>query len=186
MYYRNEKRKMEEELDLDRLYEKKRKRNLREKAVYSQVLTRVIRRINKEAENIVSDNKGILFRVPGYIPGEPTYNAARCAAWLITELEDKKLRAICDVLAGERVIYVSWKHYVPHYEREEIRKRTGLIVDANGEIIPDEPEVNEEDKQQEENKNRKKQRSFTPLQDFKPTRTGIYDEEQLRGVARKF
>lgn len=181
---RREERRQEEHLDLDRLYEQKRKRNLREVAVYGRILTKVIRRINRTAQDPITDKRGLVFPVPAYIPGEFTYNASRCAAWLVTELEDRNLRVMCDMLGGERVLYVSWKHYIPQFEREEIRRRTGLIVDANGVVVPDAPDENESDEREEAPQARK--RTFTPLHDFKPTRAGIYNEEQLRGIVRKF
>ncbi len=74
--------------------------------------------------------------------GVPKYNQGECIGYLLDKLQDNgfQVRYI-----HPNCLFISWKHWVPGYVRSEIKKKTGINIDGNGNIIE-----KKEDKQNED------------------------------------
>ena len=84
-------------------------------------------------------------------------------------------------------IFISWDHWVPAYVRNEIKKKTGLIINEYGEKIEEEIEDDEEfneksDVQLQQIKNSKK---YTPINSYKPSGKLVYSEDLLNRIEKK-
>ena len=84
-------------------------------------------------------------------------------------------------------LFISWAHFVPSYVRTEIKKKMGLIVDENGNVIdkledvPDE-KLNDRLFQKE---TKKETKTFTPISNYKPTGKFVYDAEFFEKLEKK-
>ena len=84
------------------------------------------------------------------------------------------------------VILISWKHWVPSYVRNEIKKKTGMEVDSYGNLINKNKNDNEDDDESYlkiSNKNtlskNKENKKFKSIKEYKPLGNLIYNEELL-------
>ena len=86
------------------------------------------------------------------------------------------------------MLFISWKHWVPGYVRNEIKKRTGVAIDGYGNLI------NKEDNKSESNpllmlsnakvKDNKsadeKSSPFKSTSSYKPTTHIVYNKEAMK------
>ena len=72
-------------INIDDLYEKKHKRDLKTLSIFNKILGRVHKRIEFTGRN-KRNAKHIWFTVPEYIFGEPNYDNGECVAYLVTKL----------------------------------------------------------------------------------------------------
>jgi hypothetical protein len=88
-------------------------------------------------------------------------------------------------------LFVSWAHFVPSYVRSEIKKKMGLIVDENGNVV-EKLEGGQGDNLNDRLLNRsgdkiekKEQKNFTPISNYKPTGNFVYDPEFFEKLGKK-
>jgi PhoPQ-activated pathogenicity-related protein len=85
-------------------------------------------------------------------------------------------------------IFISWNHWVPSYVRNEIKKKTGIVVNEYGEKVEEELEEIEDlnmpqSNQMEQIKNSKK---YTPINSYKPSGKLVYSDDLLNKLEDKF
>jgi hypothetical protein len=70
--------------------------------------------------------------MPEMVIGVPKYDYKDCTAYTID-----KLRANGFVVryTHPNLLFISWRHWIPTYVRNEIKKKTGNVVDEYGNII---------------------------------------------------
>jgi hypothetical protein len=70
--------------------------------------------------------------MPEMVIGVPKYDYKDCTAYIID-----KLRANGFVVryTHPNLLFISWRHWIPTYVRNEIKKKTGNVVDEYGNII---------------------------------------------------
>jgi hypothetical protein len=146
-----------EKINIDELYEKNHRRDLKQLSVFNKLLARIHKRITTIGKTKLAD-KHIWFNVPEYIFGEPVYDKSECIAYLVTKLEDNGFHVR---YMHPNTLFVSWMHWVPSYVRNEIKKKTGNVVDQFGNLVK-----KGEDESAEENVNSKlfNDKSNGPLQ----------------------
>ena len=66
------------------------------------------------------------------ILGIPAYNQSTCIAYIIDKLQENGFNVR---YTHPNMLFISWSHWVPNYVREEIKKKTGVIVDGFGNIV---------------------------------------------------
>jgi hypothetical protein len=74
---------------------------------------------------------------------------------------------------------ISWNHFVPSYVRNELKKKTGIVIDENGNRvnIPDEPRADDLFKKKDPVKQIKQQQNnFTPIKSYRPNGNLIYGD----------
>ena len=87
------------------------------------------------------------------------------------------------------LLLISWKHWVPSYVRNELKKKTGIIIDEYGNKIDsstDKPDnflqiINPVQTKQV-NTNAKK---YTPITSYKPSGKLVYNDELLNNYEYK-
>ena len=176
-------------INIDDLYEKKQKRDLKQVSIFNKILNRIQTRITITARTKRND-KHIWFTIPEYIFGEPVYEKAECIAYVVTKLEDNGffIRYI-----HPNTLFVSWENWIPSYVRNEIKKKKGIVIDEKGNILENKNEEKEDDinsrilndKNNNGENNKKDQKQYTPIGSYKPTGNLIYNQEMLEKLEKK-
>ena len=181
-------------INIDDLYEKKQKRDLKQISIFNKILNRVHRRITITGRNKLQD-KHIWFLVPEYLFGEPIYDKGDCIAYLVLKLEDNGFLV---KYIHPNTLFVSWSNWIPAYVRAEFKKKTGKSIDEKGNIT-DPKDNNEEvrnvtdintrilnDPRNNANvANVKEQKQFTPITNYKPTGNLVYNPDILEKIEKK-
>ena len=130
------------------------------------------------------DDKYIWYSVPSFIFGEPLYDQTDCIAFVVVKLAENGFFV---KYINPGTLFISWENWIPTYARQEIRKKTGFIVDEKGNLI-DRVEKRERDGQEDmmagipsndprdEPPATREQKKYTPIDKYKPTGNLIYGD----------
>ena len=118
-------------LNLDELYNKKQQQDLNVLNNYNKILQRIHNKIKYVSKNIVNDNC-CWYLMPEMVIGVPKYDYKDCTAYTIEKL---RTNGFIVRYTHPNLLFISWKHWVPTYVRNEIKKKTGNVVDEYGNII---------------------------------------------------
>ena len=183
-----------EKVNIDELYEKKRKQDLNKLDLFNKILNRIHVKIKTISRQKV-DEQACWFLVPETMIGVPRYDQAGCIAYLISKLQTNgfNVRYI-----HPNLLFISWNHWVPSYVRTEIKKKTGITLNEYGKKVEEEedPDVktiepsNPNDymlrEQNMEQKGKPQKKEYTPINSYKPSGNLIYDDELLNKIEDKF
>ena len=114
-------------LNLDELYERKKQNDLNTLATYKRILQRIHLRIKTTAHQHVN-SQHCWYIVPEMIIGVPRYDHGACIAYLIDQLKENSFVVR---YTHPNLMFISWQHWMPVYVRDEIRKKTGIVLDGN-------------------------------------------------------
>ena len=134
----------DERINMDDLYERKQNRDMSKINIYRKILSQVHKKIKLTSRQNV-DVQCCWYVFPEVILGIPGYNQANCVTYVMHELKENGFAL---QYTNPNLLFVSWKHWVPSYVRNEIHKRTGYKVDGMGKII-DKPLMKSTTNQQE-------------------------------------
>jgi hypothetical protein len=113
-----------QKMNIDELFEKKQQRDLKERCIYNKILNRVHTRI-KFTSRSKRNETHVWFQVPEYIFGEPVYKQGDCVGYLVAKLEENGFY-VRYIHPG--TLFVTWKNWIPSYVRNELKKKTGVVV----------------------------------------------------------
>jgi hypothetical protein len=183
-----------EKINIDELYEKKKKYDLNKLELYNKLLNRIHVRIKTVSRQKI-DECFCWFVVPEIMIGVPKYDQGACIAYLIDKLKDNgfNVRYI-----HPNTLFISWLHWVPSYVRTELKKKTGISIDEYGRKIeedteennvvydssnPNELVLNRNTDSQQKNKVPKKE--YTPIKSYRPQGNLVYDDDMLNKIENK-
>ena len=118
-------------MNLDELYEKKQKHDLNTLNNYNKILNRIHTKIKNVSKQKITI-QFCLYVSPEIIIGVPKYNHGACTAYIIDKLNSN---GFMTRYTHPNLLFISWKHWVPSYVRNEIKKKTGLSIDGYGNKI---------------------------------------------------
>ena len=118
-------------LNIDELYVKKQQQDLNILKNYNKILVRIHNKIKYVSRNLVNENC-CWYIMPEVIIGIPMYDYRDCTAYVIEKLRENKFVVR---YTHPNLLFISWKHWVPSYVRNEIKKKTGTVVDEFGNIV---------------------------------------------------
>ena len=184
-----------EKVNIDELYEKKRKQDLNKLDLFNKLLNRIHVKIKTISRQKV-DEQACWFLVPETIIGVPRYDQGACIAYLINKLQTNgfNVRYI-----HPNMLFISWNHWVPSYVRTEIKKKTGINLNEYGQKIeetedndvkaiepsnPNDYMLKGQNMDQKGGKGPKKE--YTPIKSYKPSGNLIYDDELLNKIEDRF
>lgn len=170
-------------INIDELYEKNMKRNLKQISIFNKILNRIHRRIQLSTRTTRND-KYIWSIVPEFIFGEPNYNQSDCIAYVVNKIIDNGFHVR---YIHPNTLFISWENWVPSYIRSEIKKKTGKTIDEKGQII----ETKDKESQNEQttmtpderllngnsNGNVKETKQYTPINKYKPSGHLVYNPD---------
>jgi len=182
-----------DKLNIDDLYEKKKNHDLGKLTLFNKILNRVHVRIKTTSRQNINE-QFCWFIVPEIIIGVPRYDNASCIAYLLDKLKKNGFNVN---YIHPNTIFISWKHWIPSYVRDEIKNKTGIVVNEYGEKIDEstsKSEYNHNDTNQqlfnikETNINQKQpvqQKNYTPITSYKPSGKLVYNDELLNNYEYK-
>jgi Family of unknown function (DUF5759) len=171
-------------VNIDELYERKQQRDLKQLSIFNKILNRIHKRIKFTSRNRATD-KHIWFTVPEYIFGEPIYDQGECIGYLFNKLEENGFHVR---YIHPNTMFVSWSNWVPSYVRNEIKKKTGKVIDEKGNILENTEEdandgvLNNQDSSKGSQKNK---REYTPINQYRPTGNLVYNPELFENIEKK-
>lgn len=180
-----------EKINIDELYEKKRVSDVNKLELFKKILNRIHVRIKTTARQN-SNDRSCWFVVPEIIIGVPKYDQGACIAYVMDTLQKN---GFIIKYFHPNTIFISWNHWVPTYVRNEIKKKTGIVVNEYGEKIANENE-NDSDEELTNNTNSnsnsgstmeqiKNSKKYTPINSYKPSGKLVYSEDLLNKIENK-
>lgn len=172
-------------VNIDELFDKKQRRDLRQVSVFNKILNRIHNRIKLTARNKTTD-KHIWYNVPEYIFGEPLYDKGDCIAYIVSQLKDN---GFFIKYIHPNTLFVSWESWVPAYVRNEIKKKKGIVLDEYGNILENKNAAPSEEQLVGSNGQDKaidpKKKQYTPIATYKPTGNLVYNKELFDELEKK-
>jgi hypothetical protein len=187
-----------EKIDIDELYEKKKQHDLNQLTLFNQILNRIHTRIKLTSRQKINE-QFCWYVIPEYIIGVPKYDQASCIAFIIDKLTEN---GFVVKYIHPNTILISWKHWVPSYVRDEMKRKTGIVINEFGENIdtskkagseglgvvsfssgPEDPNSylidrnNEYDSTSTDQKQTKGKKNYKPINTYKPSGKLIYNED---------
>jgi len=180
---------------MDELYEKKRQQDLDQLNLYNKMLNRIHVKIKTTTKQKGSE-QACWFVMPEVIIGVPRYDQGACIAYVMDKLQSNGFSV---KYVHPNVVFICWKYWVPSYVREQVKKKTGMVVDEFGKKVDDKIEqsgggpaeimglmTNEPVHQQRQDTYSPKtipqlapKREYNSTKSYKPTGKFIYDDELL-------
>ena len=177
-----------EKLNLDELYERTRETSQTKIKTYQKILARIHTRI-KAISRQRNNNKFCMFVIPEFILGIPRYDIAECTNYVIEKLTDNGFQI---KYTYPNLLFISWQHYIPKYQRSEIKKKTGVAIDGFGNVVTKKNKNNREDsnpnslllmdKNGKTKDGKKKPSNFKSTSSYKPTGNLIYNTNLLEKI----
>ena len=177
-----------EKLNLDELYERTRETSQTKIKTYQKILARIHTRI-KAISRQRNNNKFCMFVIPEFILGIPRYDIAECTNYVIEKLTDNGFQI---KYTYPNLLFISWQHYIPKYQRCEIKKKTGVAIDGFGNVVTKNNKNNKDnsnpnslllmDKNVKMKDGKKKPSNFKSTSSYKPTGNLIYNTNLLKKI----
>ena len=118
-------------LNIDELYVKKQQQDLNVLNNYNKILIRIHNKIKYISKQLIND-QCCWYIVPEMMIGIPKYNHNDCIAYVIEKLREN---GFIVRYTHPNLLFISWKHWIPSYVRNEIKKKTGQSIDEYGNLI---------------------------------------------------
>lgn len=178
-----------DKINLDDLYEKKKQQDLNTLNVYNKILSRIHNKIKVVSKQSI-DNQFCWFIVPEIMIGIPKYDNGACIAYIIDKLQTN---GFVVKYTHPNLLFISWKHWVPSYVRNEIKKKTGIILDGYGNKVDD---SNQEDDYNpdslmlqkpgaRQDTNKKSSKDFKDINAYKPLGSLVYNKDLIKKLEDK-
>ncbi len=158
-------------INIDDLYETKQKKDLMRVSIYNNLLEKIHNKI-KIASRQKYNNEFCSFVMPEVLIGYPNYNFQECLLYIIDCLKDD---GFLTNYIHPNLLFISWRHCIPHYVRDEYKKKTGISIDKFGNEIK-----KEENKLQLINTDKKESKKKESI--FKPSGKFIYDSSVINKI----
>jgi hypothetical protein len=180
-------------VDIDSLFEKKQQKDLKQLSIFNKILNRIHKRI-RLTSNIKVKDKHVFFSIPEFIFGEPLYKQGDCIGYLVVQLEQNGFLV---KYIHPNTLFICWENWVPSYVRNEIKKKTGKIINERGEIIAVKNSTLDREGEDENNINagimntgrsgqpKKNDKEYTPIDNYQPSGNFVYKKELFEKLEKK-
>lgn len=200
VYSNNGNHDKSDKISLDSLYDRKREVDQLRLDVFNKILKRIHNKIIYTSKHRYNE-QFLFYVVPEFMIGVPRYNVTHCIVYIIEKLEKNNFIV---KYTHPNMLFISWGHYIPSYQRKEIKNKYGIEIDGFGK------EIDKKQKSQNHllltNKNKldlrmdnseqklssssssdntkKKTEEFKNIKTYKSE--GIYNDEYLKVIRNKF
>ena len=169
-------------INIDELYERRQKRDLKQLSIFNKILNRIHKRIQHTARNKNCNDTFIWFNVPEYLVGEPIYDKGECIGYIFSELEKNGFHV---KYVHPNAFFISWHNWVPSYVRSEIKKKMGVIVDEKGNILDDKSQQEQTQQVPVPTSAISNQKQYTPIGTYKPSGNLVYGADIMAKLEKK-
>ena len=184
-----------EKINIDELYEKKRQHDVGKLELFNKILNRIHVRIRTTSRQKL-DEQFCWFVVPEVIIGVPKYDQGACIAYIVDKLKTNGFQV---KYIHPNTLLISWLHWVPSYVRNELKNKTGIVVNEYGEKLND----NDNDNNNNDNslpplqsrvtsetahpstKTPLPGKNYTPITSYKPLGNLVYANDLLNKLENK-
>ena len=175
-----------EKINIDELYEKKRQHDVGKLELFNKILNRIHVRIKTTSRQKL-DEQFCWFVVPEVIIGVPKYDQGACIAYIVDKLKTNGFHV---KYIHPNTLLISWLHWVPSYVRNELKNKTGIIVNEYGEKLNDvddasPPLMQTTETTQPSAKIQLTGKSYTPITSYKPSGNLVYANDLLNKLEKK-
>ena len=181
---------VKDKINIDDLYDKNLKRDLKQLSIFNKILGRIHKRITLTSKNKRND-KYIWFVIPEFIFGEPTYDQSDCIAYIVNKITEN---GFYTKYIHPNTLFISWEQWIPSYVRNEIKKKTGKVINEKGQVVSDaksntdEPDDNDPNSkllnQNTSNNAASNKKQYTPIGQYKPSGM-VYNPDILEKLEKK-
>ena len=183
-------------VNMDELYEKKKQHDLNTLTIFNKILNRIHNKI-KTVSRFQINNQFCWYVIPEMIIGVPKYDHTSCTAYIIDHLRNN---GFLIKYTHPNLLFISWKNWVPSYVRNEIKKKTGIIVDGYGKTIDktNNNSANNTNNNEDDSdpnllmfKNKKipdkenKTKEFKSIDSYKPSGNLVYNNNLFKKIVEK-
>jgi len=123
--------KFRERINLDELFTQDKTETNNKTKTYQKILQRVHNKI-KLTSRQRNNMKCCWFIIPEFILGLPKYDTGACTTYIMDKLDGN---GFIVKYTYPNLVFISWNHYIPDYERMNIKKEQGISIDGFGNII---------------------------------------------------
>jgi hypothetical protein len=106
-------------INLDELYSRQHSLKVAREETYDKVLQRIHNKI-RTAARVTPDQQFLFYVVPEVLLGIPRYNVQHCVAHVMKKLQENGFYV---GYTHPNLLFISWEHYVPTFEREREKRR---------------------------------------------------------------
>jgi len=174
-------------LNLDDLYEKKKQHDLNTLSIYNKILARIHNKITLTSRQ----HTGVQhcwYLIPEMMIGVPRYDHGACIAFCIDKLKDNGFMIR---YTHPNLLLISWKHWIPQYVRNEVKKKTGVVIDGYGN------KMIKKEKQDDSNPDsfilksnnnipiEGNKKEYKEIKSYKPSGNMIYNQDILKRIEDK-
>ena len=175
-----------EKINIDELYEKKRQHDVGKLELFNKILNRIHVRIKTTSRQKL-DEQFCWFVVPEVIIGVPKYDQGACIAYIVDKLKTNGFHV---KYIHPNTLLISWLHWVPSYVRNELKNKTGIIVNEYGEKLNDVDETTPPLTQTTETTQPSAKihltgKNYTPITSYKPLGNLVYANDLLNKLEKK-
>ena len=171
----------QEKINLDDLYIRTREIHLNRLKTYKMILSRVHKKIKTTSRQRHNDFF-CFYVIPEFLVGVPTYNIYTCITYVLDQLKKNGFEV---KYTHPNLIFISWKHYIPAYQRLEIRKKYGIKIDGFGNIIKEKEKEEEKKKLLIANTTTTNKKNFKAISTYQPTGNLIYGQDLIKRITAK-
>ena len=179
-----------EKLNLDDLYKQEKITEDHKISIYQKILARIHNKI-KHTSRLRNNSKFCMYLIPEFMIGVPRYNINNCTMYVIEKLTNNGFNV---KYTHPNLLWISWQHYIPQYERSNIKKKYGVNIDGFGNVIK------KKDKRNPENTNslllkdkepklksilKDKNKDYKKISTYKPTGNLIYNTKLIEETDNK-
>ena len=178
---------LSDNINLDDLFLRTREIQVNRIKIYQNILNRAQKKIKYTSRQKHNDHF-CFYIVPEFLVGVPTYDIATCISYLVEQLTTN---GFIVKYTHPNLLFISWKHYIPSYERMNIKKKYGIKIDGFGNVL-------KEKKQEDAEKLMLKgvipkvssaaairKKDFKPVHTYKPTGNLIYSNDLIKKITTK-
>ena len=176
---------IQEKIDLDDLYEKKRRQDLNNLELFNKILNKIHQKI-KKTSTLFKDIQHCWFVIPEVMLGIPKYDQGQCIGYIVEKLRENGFNIR---YFHPNTILISWNHWIPSYVRTEIKKKTNKNIDGYGNIIENnkqDSETNDDEKNifdlksNKTNEKTDKNQEYKSTDSYKPSGKFIYNSDYFK------
>jgi len=173
-------------INLDELFIKKQEQDLNVLNNYNKILVRIHNKIKYISKQTINDNC-CWYIIPEFVLGLSKYNHKDCCVYVIEKL---RINGFVVRYTHPNLLFISWKHWIPLYVRNEIKKKTGNNIDEYGNIINKEEistknnnnindNLNIYNNINKINKNNNEKKDYKDIRSYKPSGNLVYNNNLL-------
>jgi hypothetical protein len=178
-----------DKISLDDLYHRTQEVEDLRIRVYKKILNRAHQKI-KHTSRQRNTEHFVFFLVPEFLVGTPRYDSAACIAYIMDKLSHN---GFIVKYTHPNLLFISWQHYIPKYQRQNFKKRYGYSIDGFGNQVA---EKKKDVKNNPQNMNsllvrkqnvpvtvkKKDDKKYTQISEYKPTGNLIYNTALLKKI----